>query len=525
VIFSSPLPSVEIPDVAVSTLVFQHADRLADKPAVTEGHTGRALTYGQLLDLTKRFAGGLVARGFQKGDVVAILSPNVPEYAAAFHGTLFAGCVATTFNPTYTDREINHQLHDSDSRIMVTVGPLVGLALAASADTSITEIAVLGPIPDDLDTSVAPNISVFPVTDLLGEPLAEQVPVAADDLAVLPYSSGTTGLSKGVMLTHGNLVANVVQALGIGTIDSEDAVLDAVLPFFHIYGMQVLMNAALAAGASFVCLPRFDLEQFLDMHQTYKVTHSFLAPPIVLALAKHPMVDNYDLSNLRYMMSGAAPLSAELAAEAAARLKVDVVQGYGMTEMAPVSHATPPGRNRPGTVGLTAPNTECQIVDPGTGQAVGVGEEGELWVRGPQIMAGYLNNTAATEATLTEDGWLRTGDLGHFDADGYLVISDRLKELIKFKGFQVPPAELEGLLLTHPAVADAGVIGRPDDEAGELPIGFVVLKPGADATAAEVQTFVNDQVANYKNLHEVNLIEAIPKSASGKILRRQLREL
>lgn len=303
----------------------------------------------------------------------------------------------------------------------------------------------------------------------------------------------------------------------------EDDVLMAVLPFFHIYGMQVLMNTGLRAGAAIVTMPRFDLQEFLELHQRYQVTRSFVAPPIVVALAKHPLVEQYDLSHVAQVFSGAAPLSAELAEEAGARLGCEVVQGYGMTELSPVSHLTPPGGYKPGSVGVAAPNTEVQVVSP-DGTPLRIDEDGEVWVRGPQVMAGYLNNPEATANTIDEDGWLHTGDIGHVDADGHLFVVDRLKELIKYKGFQVPPAELEALLLTHPAVADAAVVGLPDEEAGEVPVGYVALKPGAEATPTDLQAFVADRVAHYKQLRQVHLVEAVPKSASGKILRRVLRD-
>jgi acyl-CoA synthetase (AMP-forming)/AMP-acid ligase II len=342
-------------------------------------------------------------------------------------------------------------------------------------------------------------------------------------VVALPYSSGTTGLAKGVMLTHKNLVANVAQTLG-AIPSAPDERLMAVLPFFHIYGMQCMMNCGLRAGATVVTLPRFDLEQFLRAHQDYQITRSFVAPPIVLALARHPMVDSFDLSHLRLVNSGAAPLKAELAVECGKRLGCDVIQGYGMTELSPVSHLTPPGWFRPGSVGITAPNTQTRIVDPVTGADRDTGAEGEVWVRGPQVMKGYLNNPQATAATVDADGWLRTGDLGYVDADGHLYVVDRLKELIKYKGFQVPPAELEAVLLRHPDVADAAVIGRPDDEAGEIPVGYVVLRPGATASPAEIMQFVAGEVAHYKQLRRLEVIDAIPKSAAGKILRRMLRD-
>jgi 4-coumarate--CoA ligase len=244
----------------------------------------------------------------------------------------------------------------------------------------------------------------------------------------------------------------------------------------------------------------------------------------VLALAKHPIVDNYDLSSLQSVFSGAAPLGAELAEEAATRLGCEVVQGYGMTELSPVSHATPAGMFKPGTIGILTPSTMSRIVDPESGKDLGIGEDGEIWVKGPQVMPGYLNNAGATAATIDEDGWLHTGDVGHVDDDGHFTIVDRLKELIKFKGFQVPPAELEALLVTHPAIADAAVIGVPDDEAGELPKAFIALKGGESTSAEEIQRFVADKVASYKQIRIVQFVDSIPKSASGKILRRLLRD-
>jgi 4-coumarate--CoA ligase len=298
----------------------------------------------------------------------------------------------------------------------------------------------------------------------------------------------------------------------------------AVLPFFHIYGMEVLMNLGLAVGATIVTMPRFDLEQFLSLHETHRVTRSYVAPPIVLALAKHPAVDGFDLSSLIQMTSGAAPLSAELALEASERIGCEIVQGYGLTETSPVTHATPLGHFKPGTVGPALPSTEVMIVDPESGERLGIDRDGEVWIRGPQVMKGYLDKPEATAATIDPDGWLHTGDIGHVDADGHLSVVDRLKELIKYKGFQVPPAELEAVLLGHPAVADAAVVGRPDEEAGEVPVAFVVLKPGEEASPAGLAAFVAGRVAHYKRLAGVVLLDEIPKSASGKILRRVLRD-
>jgi 4-coumarate--CoA ligase len=512
VIHSSPLGDVDIPSTALTPFVLEQAVARGDKPAFIDGASGRVVTYAQLDDQIRRLAGGLLGAGLARGEVLAIMAPNCPEYAVVFHGVAMAGGVVTTINPTYTEREVHHQLVDAGATRLVTVPMFLETAQAAMVDTGVRELFVLG----EAD-------GVRPLSELFGEPLAEQVPVDVHDIVVLPYSSGTTGLSKGVMLTHHNLVANVVQSLAVITMDEADSFI-AVLPFFHIYGMQVLMNMGLRAGATIVTMPRFDLEQFLELHQTHGITRAFVAPPMVVALAKHPIVDSYDLSALNLIFSGAAPLSAELAQEAAERLGCEVVQGYGMTELSPVSHATPSGQFKPGSVGITVPSAETLIVDPVTQEALPVDADGEVWVRGPGVMKGYLNNPTATADTIDADGWLHTGDVGHIDGDGHLFVVDRLKELIKYKGFQVPPAELEALLLTHPKIADAAVIGIPDDEAGELPAAYVVLRPDTEATAEEIQEWVAGQVASYKQVRRLTFIDAVPKSASGKILRRVLRD-
>ncbi|HEC10691.1 MAG TPA: 4-coumarate--CoA ligase family protein [Acidimicrobiales bacterium] len=514
IIHRSPLPDVEIPDTALTEYVLKDLDALRDRPALIDGPTGRTYTFGDLDTHTRRLAGGLLERGMKPGEVLAIMAPNIPEYAIVFHGVARAGGTVTTINPTYTAGEVRHQLQDAGATRLVTVPAFLDTAREAIEGTDVSEIYVIG------EAEGVPSL-----TDLYGEPVAEPVPVEqAEHVVVLPYSSGTTGLPKGVMLTHRNLVANIAQCEPILSYGTEDEVALAVLPFFHIYGMQVLMNALLSAGVTVVTMPRFDLKGALDLIRDRKVTRFFAVPPIILALAKHPLVDEYDLSGLRGVMSGAAPLGAELAEEAAERIGCEVVQGYGMTELSPVSHATPYGAYKAGSSGITAPNTECRVVDTESGEDLGVGEEGELWIRGPQVMKGYLNNPEATAATIDEDGWLHTGDVARIDEEGHVFVVDRVKELIKYKGFQVPPAELEALIVTHPAVADVAVIGIPDVEAGELPKAFIVLKEGHEATAEEIQEFVAGQVAGYKKIRMVEFIDEIPKSASGKILRRFLRD-
>ena len=513
-VYSSPLPHVEVPDTSLTSYVMRRADDLADQAAIIDGPTGRTVTYGELNDLIHRFAGGLAARGFGKGDVFGILLPNLPEYAVIFHGVATAGGTSTTINPTYTGEEINHQLVDSGARFLVTIPLFLEAALEGVAGTAVEEVFVLG------ETEGATPFGALLDT----EPMVGEADIDPnEDIVVLPYSSGTTGLPKGVMLTHTNLAANLAQVEHLISHEDGDAAI-AVLPFFHIYGMQILMNLVVGDGGTVITMPRFDLEQFLRLIQDHRVAHAYVVPPIVLALAKHPMVDQYDLSSLKRVFSGAAPLGAKVAQEASARIGCEVVQGYGMTELSPVTHATPLGGFKPGSIGVTISNTESRVVDPDTGRDLGLDEDGELWIRGPQVMKGYLNNPEATAITIDEDGWLHTGDIGHIDADDHFFIVDRLKELIKYKGFQIAPAELEALLLTHPAIADAAVIPIPDEQAGEVPKAFVVLRPDHEVSEQEVQGFVAGHVAHYKQLREVEFVDEIPKSASGKILRRLLRD-
>lgn len=513
IIHRSPLPDVAIPDVTITEFVLREASRVPDRPALIDGPSGRTYTYAQLSGAIHAFAGGLYARGLGPGSTIALMSPNIPEFAIVFHGAAVAGVAVSTINPTYTAEEVAFQLKDSGSTLLITIAMFAETAVQASEDAGVEEVLIIGDPPEGLAS----------FTTLMGDPIAQVDVDPGNQIVVLPYSSGTTGFPKGVMLTHTNLVANLVQCEGALDVRDGEVVL-AVLPFFHIYGMQVLMNFFLSRGSTIVTVPRFDLQQSLELIQEHRITRLFAVPPIVLALAKHPLVDQYDLSSLRQVFSGAAPLGAELALEASNRIKCEVVQGYGMTEMSPVSHVTRMGDFKPGTCGVTVANTECRIVDAEGGEDQGVGAVGELWVRGPQVMKGYLNNPEATAQTIDHDGWLHTGDVAFIDEDGHMTIVDRVKELIKFKGFQVAPAELEALLLTHPGIADAAVVGVPDEEAGERPRAFVVVKDGQQVSADDITAFTAEHVATYKVIHDVVFTDAIPKSASGKILRRLLRE-
>src|ERR1041384_2510416 len=509
-IIKGPYPDVVVPETALTPFCLHRAQELADKPALIGGPTGRKASSPELAASISIAAYNLAQRGFKKGDVFGILSPNCPEYAIAFHAVATLGGIVTPINPLYTPYEIAHQLKDSGARFLVTVPSCVEKAAASAEYAHIDELFVFGE---------APNATSFD-TLLVDNGRAEQVEInAREDLVALPYSSGTTGLPKGVMLTHYNLVANICQMEGLCYFYETDTLI-CVLPLFHIYGLVVVLNMGLYSGSTIVLMPRFDLETFLKAVQDYAVSLAHIVPPIVLSLSKNPIVDNYKLPKLRTLFSGAAPLGEELTRECMDRLGCNIRQGYGMTETSPVTHSSPapPFDLKLGSVGVAAPNTECKIVDLESGEALGPGEKGEVCVRGPQIMKGYLNNPEATARTIDSDGWLHTGDIGYVDEGGNFFIVDRAKELIKYKGFQVPPAELEGMLLTHPAVADAAVVPYPDEEAGEVPKAFVVLK--AQATAEELAEFVAARVAPHKRIRQLEFIEKIPKSPSGKILRR-----
>jgi acyl-CoA synthetase (AMP-forming)/AMP-acid ligase II len=517
-IIRSDYPDIQIPEVSITELVLGQAATRGDKPAIVDGGSGRTISYAQLVESVRRVAAGLAAHGLQKGDVLAIYSPNVPEYAAAFHGAASIGGTLTTVNPLYTPRELAQQLNDSKAAYLLTVPPFMeNVREAARQVPSLREIFVLG----EADGAT-------PFASLLGH--GDQPPAVdidpKNDLVALPYSSGTTGLPKGVMLTHHNLVAELTASAARPdyVAPAEHDTLVAFLPYFHIYGIVMFLSVGLWRGATLVNMVRFDLEQYLELLQRYEVTYLHLVPPVVIALAKHPLVDKYDLSKAKWALSAAAPLGAPAAEAFTRRLGTQIFQAYGMTEVSGATHvgSCTPGQIKPTSGGRLLPNTECLVVDPATGEGVERGQPGEVWVRGPLIMRGYLGRPEATAATIDQDGWLHTGDVGYVDADGDIFIVDRVKELIKFKGLQVAPAELEAIVLGHPAVADAAVIPSPDDEAGEVPKAFVVLK--SPATAEEIMAFVAERVAPFKKIRRLDFIDAIPKSASGKILRRVLIE-
>ena len=514
-IYTSPTPEIEIPDVTLHDLVLEHAAARGERPALIDAVTGHTITYGQLDLLTRRLAAGLQARGFEPGQVAGIFAPNIPEYPVAYFGIARAGGTSTTVNGLYTERELAEQLRNSGARFLFTIGAMLDRALPAAAAAGVEAVFTLDGVSSP--GAVGYEQMLGNADDLVTPRLDP-----ATALVALPYSSGTTGFAKGVMLTHRNMVANVAQMICHVPI-SEDDVLAGVLPFFHIYGQTAVMNIGLLSGGVIVTLARFDLEQFLRSVEHHRITRAFVVPPIIVALAKHPIVDGFDGSSLEVVNSGAAPLDAALEKLCEDRIGVRIQQGYGLTEASPVTHCTPLYEpHQPGSIGSLLPNTEARVLDVETGADAAPGVPGEILIRGPQVMLGYLNDAEATAHTLDGDGWLHTGDVGMYDDAGGWRVVDRLKELIKFKGYQVPPAMLEAVLHTHPAVADACVVPVADDEAGEIPKAFVVR--AGEVSEVDLMAFVAAQVAPHERVREVEFIDEIPKSPAGKLLRRVLVE-
>ncbi|MFF3840034.1 AMP-binding protein [Streptomyces sp. NPDC001930] len=525
-VFHSEYEAVSTVSLPIHDAVLGRAAERGDTPALIDGAGEFTLTYGQVDAFHRKVAAGLAEAGVRKGDVLALHSPNTVLFPVAFYAATRAGASVTTVHPLATPEEFAKQLTDSAARWIVTVAPLLPAARAAAELAGgIEEIFVCDQAPQGPEGEGVRSLQTF-----LGStgPVPETGIDPDEDVAALPYSSGTTGVPKGVMLTHASIATNLAQLEPVIPMGPGDRIL-AILPFFHIYGLTALMNAPLRQGATVVVLPRFELDTFLGAIQKHRINGLYVAPPIVLALAKHPAVADYDLSSLEYIVSAAAPLDAALAQACSTRLGLPpVLQAYGMTELSPGTHVVPLAAQDPppGTVGKLLPSTEMRILsldDPSKDAAPG--EEGEVAIRGPQVMKGYLGRPDATAAMIDADGWVHTGDIGRVDDDGWLYVVDRVKELIKYKGFQVAPAELEALLLTHEGVADAAVIGVTDADGTEIPKAYVVRQAAAPGlTAEDVMAHVAARVSPYKKVRDVEFIEAVPRAASGKILRRELRD-
>ena len=508
-------------DCFVHDLVLESCRRFPEKTAIVDTSCNRRLTYAQYGELVETVARGLVSAGLKPGEVLAIFLPNSWEFCAAYHAATLAGAIPTLLNPTYREREVRYQLENSGAAMLVSDGPnLEGINLSGLPNLRRVYATRHQAGGTELFSNLLQPTSV---------PLPKSDQPSDQTLAALPYSSGTTGLPKGVMLSHFNLVANVFQFIAPhGTAMNHDMVSLCFLPLYHIYGLNVMLNPVLTLGATLVLIPRFHVTQVTSLICEEGVTMMPTVPPALNALCQAAEAGQFPKNHpVRWVKSGAAPLAPELARRFTSLTGILVVQGYGMTEASPVTHVgyLEPELYRPESIGQPLAQTDCRVLDE-TGNEVAVGERGELVMRGPQFMLGYWKEPQATAAVL-RDGWYWSGDIVSRDADDFYYVLDRRKEMIKYKGFPVAPAEVESVLLEHPAVRDCGVVGQQDSSAGEIPVAFVVLRDGSlpsDKTKEALCGFVADRLTHYKQPRDIRFVEAIPKTASGKILRRELRK-
>jgi len=527
-IVRSPWQAVHIPEVNVAEFIWEDIEHHGQETAIVCGMTGRSYTYEQLYGLSRKFGSALLRAGAKRGDVIGLVLPNIPEYPVIFLGAAGVGVTVTTMNPTYRAEEIARQMDNSGAKYLVTIDLfLQNIKQACDIYTGIEKLILLSPeAPEDCITfgdMVKDEDGSLYGTNGTGDPF--------NDLVALPYSSGTTGPPKGVCLSHFNLVANMLQ--------SNEEVLDlrkykdtgfqetnlAVLPFFHIYAMELIMLFNLRLGNKLVTLPKFEPESYIKALVTYKPTVVNLVPPLVSFLATQPAVKASHLSSVKRVTGGAAPFGPSLIEKFMEKIHPNEIafqEGFGMTESSPLTHIQPLEGAILGSCGQPVPNTIAKVVDIDSGELLGPGERGELHVSGPQVMKGYYRNQAATDKTI-EDGWLMTGDIATYDENGHFTIVDRLKELIKVKGMQVAPSELEDLLRRHSGILDVAVVGVPDEKAGELPRAYVIRK-NRNVTEQSIIDYVADRAAPHKKLGAgVIFVESLPKNQTGKILRRELK--
>ncbi|KAJ8752454.1 hypothetical protein K2173_004742 [Erythroxylum novogranatense] len=528
-IFRSKLPEIPISNhLPLPTYCFENVSNVLDRPCLISGSSGKTYSFAETKLNSQKTAVGLLNLGIKKGDVIMILLQNCPEFVFAFMGASMIGAVTTTANPFYTSPEIFKQLSVSGAKLIITQSQYVD-----KLRDSQNHHPKLGEDFTVITTDEPPeNCLHFTVLSEANESELPEVATDSDDPVALPFSSGTTGLPKGVILTHKSLITSVAQQVDGENpnlyLKPEDVVL-CVLPLFHVYSLNSVLLCSLRAGAAVLLMQKFEIGALLDLIQRHKVSVAAVVPPLVLALAKNPMVEKFDLSSIRLVLSGAAPLGKELEEALHNRIpQANFGQGYGMTEAGPVlsmclGFAKQPFPSKSGSCGTVVRNAELKVIDPETGFSLGYNQPGEICIRGAQIMKGYLNDTEATANTIDIEGWLHTGDIGYVDDDDEVFIVDRVKEIIKFKGFQVPPAELEALLVSHPSIADAAVVPQKDEAAGEVPVAFVVRSHGFELTEEAVKEFIAKQVVFYKKLHTVYFVHAIPKSPAGKILRKDLK--
>ncbi|CAN1315443.1 Peroxisomal OPC-8:0-CoA ligase 1 [Linum perenne] len=508
----NPISLPPNPSLDVTTFISSQAHN--GKTAFIDAATGRRLTFPDLWSAVDSVATHLSeTMGIRKGHVVLLLSPNSMSFPIICLAVMSLGAIITTTNPLNTPREIAKQISDSRASLAFAVPELVPkLGSGAKQPLIVSRLS-------EMLTKKA-NRS--------GQRVRERVDL--EDTATLLYSSGTTGESKGVVSSHRNLIAMVQTVVGRFDPADGDQIFVCTVPMFHIYGLAAFATGLLASGSTIVVLPKFEMHEMLAAIERFGATYLPLVPPILVAMiyGSDQMRSKYNLGSLRSVLSGGAPLSKEVIEGFLEKYPtVRILQGYGLTESTGIGASTDSVEEsrRYGTAGLLSPSMEAKIVDPESGKALPVNMTGELWLRGPSIMKGYFSNAEATSSTLDSEGWLRTGDLCYIDEDGFIFVVDRLKELIKYKGYQVPPAELEALLLTHPEITDAAVIPFPDKEVGQYPMAYVVRKAGSWIREKDVMEFIAKQVAPYKRVRRVSFIDAVPKNPSGKILRKDLIKL
>ncbi|KAK0196820.1 AMP binding protein [Armillaria mellea] len=554
--YTSPFPDIPIVNRSLFTHLLHKSSKdsklvgghPADSPVFVDSATGTVLIREKLRSLCLSLAYGLRHQGEKRGDTILVFSPNALAYPVVLLGAIAAGLRCTLANNAYTSHELAHQYTDSRARRIFTTEDSLPVVRAmfeeigVKGDEADARIIILGKSLKWAGGPDAPRTSsLLHMEDLLGIGSLEEEEnfdgERAHETALLCYSSGTTGKPKGVETTHQNLTSEIDMLAAVWTHGTGNKHL-GFLPMYHIYGAVIILFLTQKLGHTSYIQQRFDPVRFCEDIQKYKIQIVMLVPPIAVFLSRHPLVEKFDLSSLKLLTSGAAPLGPELTNQVTARLpslnvNAAVIQGFGMTELSPVTHLLPvaDATRKAGSIGLLLPNLQSRIVDEDGHDA----HTGEMWIKGPVVMKGYINNPTATVNTITKDGWLKTGDIAVRDDEGYFFIVDRVKELIKYKGFQVPPAELESILLSHPGVADVAVIGIEDAaEATELPRAYVVPthpeKVKTDAQKAEfgaqIAEWMKSKVAKHKYLRGgVVTIDVIPKSAAGKILRRQLRDL